>query len=131
MSTDISKAYAALHEKWPELRPRPYPESVGKYGPDDYFVFHYYKERWVMNHAGATDPNGWVGDAIPDAIAHAACFLACLKACGKREFDVNFRQEWDKPKFYNISGGIVVDIDKPHTITEVMDKVMVLPKAKP
>jgi hypothetical protein len=65
---------------------------------------------------------------IDDDLAHAACFLACLKACADRDFDVNFRPEWGGPKFYKISGGIVVDIAHPNTITEVMDRVMQLPK---
>lgn len=107
--TEISAAYAALHERWPEL--------MTPYGID------YHNGIWW-------DIEEPVEDLVElhEELAHAACFMACLKACADRDFDVNFRPEWGGPKFYKISGGIVVDIAHPNTITEVMDRVMQLPK---
>ena len=108
--TEISAAYAALHERWPELRPTTVAwESPNRTG------------QWVAQ------PD--LDDIrVDDDLAHAACFLACMKACAERAFDVTFQTDGDKPKVYTTVTLVHVDIANPHTITEVMDRVMQLPK---
>jgi len=105
---EISAAYAALHERWPELRP-------------DGIIFQ--QDRWV------DIPSEVEGDGPREHIAHAACFLACLKACADRGYDVSMMTGWNvAPKAYNTVNVVHVNIAHPHTITAVMDRVMQLPK---
>lgn len=106
--TEISAAYAALHERWPELRP----ESILELDADSMWSDHEYQ-------------------VIDDDLAHAACFLACLKACAERRVEVAF--DLDRKAFnYSYAGKRLIKfrtgISEPHTIVGMMDKVMQLPK---
>jgi len=105
--TEISAAYAALHERWPELRP----ESILELDADSMWSDHEYQ-------------------VIDDDLAHAACFLACLKACAERSIDVKL-SETDNTRICqgDVNLLIVVDRDNPHTITKAIDGyLMQLPK---
>lgn len=82
--TEISAAYAALQDEYPEL---------------------------------ATDD-----------ISDAACFLACLKACAER--GVHVAHQGTTSVALLTPEGYYMDLPAfhPHTITQVMDRVMQLPK---
>jgi len=110
--TEISAAYAALHERWPELRPTTVAwESPNRTG------------QWVAQ------PD--LDDIrVDDDLAHAACFLACMKACAERSIDVKL-SETDNTRICqgDVNLLIVVDRDNPHTITKAIDGyLMQLPK---
>jgi len=113
--TEISAAYAALHKRWPELRP-----------PDLYAGLDTFGWKWT--------PDSYLS---PD-LAHAACFMACLKACAERGCPVRF---WGSEPSARMSGYFMpsgefahyeafIPFLNPHTITKVVDGVMHwLPKA--
>ncbi len=102
--TEISEAYAALHERWPELMTRDL--------------------SWDSQQ-GMWYAFGYIGDSF----AHAACFLACLKACAERDIRIRtFPYKTSDTLNQNVNRSIWLNHFEVHTITEVMDRVMQLPK---
>lgn len=104
--TEISKEYADLHDKWPDLRP-------------DGIIFQ--QDRWVDL------PSEVEGDGPQEHLAHSACLEACLKACAERGRYVHVTTT-DHAHAY--LSDVYLPMANPHTITEVMDRVMQLPKVK-
>ena len=104
-TTEISKAYAELHEKWPELRP-------------DGIIF--------QNGMWLDIPSEHENDGPLEHIAHAACFMACLKACAERAISIH---TWNRETEYDtIAGTVYVNERDPHSITAIMPQVMALPR---
>lgn len=106
-TTEISKAYDALHERWPELRP-----SVLKFEQDT--------EWWYD-----TNSCGYVSTDF----AHAACFMACIEACEHRGIDVRISIAYDG-SCVSETDYLCVPLTDPHSIVDVMPHVMKLPEIK-
>jgi hypothetical protein len=122
MSVKISKDYAALHKKYPELRPR--------VAFDRPLVWTWVNDAWRAVHQDDAPGTGSFNDSIRLATALPACFMACLRACAERGLVVSMADSPLGPSMENAFGftAVCFDVSSPHTIIKVMDKVMQLPK---
>lgn len=107
-----SEAYAALHDRWPELRPE---------------YVQYQNGRWV------DIPSEVQGEGPYESVALSACFVACLEACAKRDVDVFIAGVRTPTAVFRRGcgyGSVQLQHGNIHSIASVMDRVMELPEVK-
>lgn len=115
-ATEISAAYAALQDKWPELRPKNI--SSGQT----------FRKEPIWYADDMDDGDG--APSIDYDIVHAACFMACLTACAERGCVVvvyNRGDIWHSDNYVRIE----LPASNVHAITEIMPYVMAKPKVTP
>lgn len=129
-----SEAYAALHEKWPELRPKFEYEvremdwdGETEFWETKQLVWWFRDSAWVAIYPPEPKLQGWTEENCDETTALSACFVACVEACARRCVELCLCNRLDLSVF---PAGVYIDvpINNIHSIAIVMDRVMQLPE---